>query len=95
MAEHVVMLLGERVDRVMARALVDGAVAKATSTGRPFKDVLQEDQAITTVLKPDELVVALDPAGYLGVAGLLIDRALAAYQAQHTREIPRPFKGEG
>jgi 3-carboxy-cis,cis-muconate cycloisomerase len=87
MAEHVVMMLGERVDRVMARALVDGAVAKATSTGRPFNDVLQEDQAITAVLKPDELVVALDPAGYLGVAGLLIDRALAAYQAHQ--------KGEG
>ncbi len=87
MAEHVVMLLGERVDRVMARALVDAAVATATSTGRPFKAVLQEDPAITAYLHPDELAVALDPAGYLGVAGLLIDRALAAYRAYQ--------KGEG
>jgi len=95
MAEHVVMMLGERIDRVMARALVDAAVSTATSTGRPFEAVLQEDRAITAYLHPDELAVALDPAGYLGVAGLLIDRALAAYRAQHTREIPRPFKGEG
>jgi 3-carboxy-cis,cis-muconate cycloisomerase len=82
MAEHVVMMLGERIDRVMARALVDAAVSTATSTGRPFKDVLREDRAITTYLKPQELTVALEPSGYLGVADALIDRALAAYRAQ-------------
>jgi 3-carboxy-cis,cis-muconate cycloisomerase len=86
MAEHVVMLLGERLDRVMARALVDAAVSRATSAGRPFKDVLAEDPAITTHLNPEELTSALEPAGYLGVAGPLIDRALAAYRAH---------KGEG
>ena len=82
MAEHVALLLGERVDRVMARALVDTAVSTAASTGRPFKDVLREDRAITTHLKPEELAVALEPSGYLGVADQLIDRALAAYGAQ-------------
>jgi 3-carboxy-cis,cis-muconate cycloisomerase len=84
MAEHVVMLLGERIDRVMARALVDAAVSTATSTGRPFKDVLREDRAITTYLKPEELAIALEPSGYLGVADALIDRALAAYRGQRT-----------
>jgi adenylosuccinate lyase len=54
----------------------------ASSTGRPFKDVVNEDRAITTYLKPDELAVALEPSGYLGVADTLIDRALAAYRAQ-------------
>jgi 3-carboxy-cis,cis-muconate cycloisomerase len=86
MAEHVVMLLGERIDRVMARALVDAAVSAATATGRPFKDVLTEDSAITTHLRPQELAAALDPSGYLGVADRLVDRALAAYRAE---------KGEG
>ncbi len=81
MAEQVVMMLGERVDRVMARVLVDTAISTSVATGRPFKDVLQEDRAITTYLKPDELAVALEPSRYLGVAGLLIDRALAAYRA--------------
>jgi 3-carboxy-cis,cis-muconate cycloisomerase len=50
--------------------------------GRPFKEVLLQDQAITAHLKPEELAVALEPSGYLGVAGPLIDRALAAYRAQ-------------
>jgi len=86
MAEHVVMMLGERVDPVMARALVDTAVSAAASTGRPFKDVVREDRAITTHLKPEELAGALEPSGHLGVAELLIDRALAAYRGK---------KGEG
>jgi 3-carboxy-cis,cis-muconate cycloisomerase len=66
----------------MARALVDAAVSTATLAGRPFKEVLLQDQAITAHLKPEELAVALEPSGYLGVAGPLIDRALAAYRAQ-------------
>jgi len=94
MAERVVMLLGERVDRVMARALVDAAVSVATSTGRPFEVVLQEDPAITPYLRPDELAAALDPAGYLGVAGLLIDRALAAYR-RHAGNPATLTTGEG
>jgi 3-carboxy-cis,cis-muconate cycloisomerase len=82
MAEHVAILLGERVDRIMARALVDSAVATASATGRPFKDVLAEDAAIATHLNPQELAAALEPSGYLGVADQLVDRALAAYRAQ-------------
>ena len=82
MAEHVVMILGGRVDPVMARALVDTAVSTATSSGRPFKDVLREDQMITTHLTPEELTAALEPSGYLGVAEPLIDRALAAYRGK-------------
>src|ERR1700682_1317256 len=81
-AEHVVMILGERVDRVMARALVDTAVSTATSTGRPFKDVLAADAAINTHLSRDELAAGLDPGRYLGVADKLIDHALAAYRAE-------------
>jgi 3-carboxy-cis,cis-muconate cycloisomerase len=82
MAEHVVMLLGERVDRVMARALVDAAVSRSAATSRPFKDVLAEDAAISTHLNAQQLQAALEPAAYLGVAAPLIDRALAAYRAQ-------------
>jgi len=82
MAEHVVVKLAERIDPVMARALVDTAVSTASSTGRAFRDVLREDPTITTHLKPEELDAALEPSGYLGVAQLLIDRALAAYRGK-------------
>jgi 3-carboxy-cis,cis-muconate cycloisomerase len=61
---------------------VDAAVSTSTATGRPFKDVLAEDAAITSRLNPEELAAALEPAGYLGETSLLIDRALAAYRAQ-------------
>ena len=81
MAEHVAILLGERVDRVTARAMVDSAVATAASTGRPFMEVLSMDSAINTHLKAHELAEALEPGRYLGVADKLIDRALAAYRA--------------
>jgi len=84
MAEHVVMMLGERVDRVMARALVDAAVASAASTGRPFAEVLREDQAIAAHLGERELAASLEPEGYLGVSDALIDRALAAYRKGET-----------
>jgi 3-carboxy-cis,cis-muconate cycloisomerase len=86
MAEHVAILLGERIDPVMARALVDAAVSTSTATGRPFKDLLAEDATIAAHLKPEELAAALEPSGYLGVADKLVDRALAAY---------RERKGEG
>jgi 3-carboxy-cis,cis-muconate cycloisomerase len=84
MAEHVVMLLGERIDPIMARALVDTAVSRAATSERPFADVLREDKTIGAHLNERELAAALDPAGYLGVAEALIDRALAAYRGQPT-----------
>jgi 3-carboxy-cis,cis-muconate cycloisomerase len=82
MAEHVAILLGQRADPVMARALVDAAVSTSTATGRAFKDVLSEDAAITAHLSLEELAAALEPSGYLGVAGQLVDRALAAYRGK-------------
>ena len=82
MAEHVAIVLGERVDRVMARALVDAAVSTSIATGRPFKEVLSEDAAITSHLSTQEIAGALEPSAYLGVADQLVDRALAAYRAQ-------------
>jgi len=84
MAEHVVTMLGERIDRVMARALVDTAVTTATSTGRTFADVLRQDKTINAHVNENELALALEPGRYLGVSDALIDRALAAYREQAT-----------
>jgi 3-carboxy-cis,cis-muconate cycloisomerase len=50
-------------------------------SGRPFRDVLLEVPAVADSLGSDALDRALDPAGYLGVADALIDRALAAHRA--------------
>jgi 3-carboxy-cis,cis-muconate cycloisomerase len=85
-AEQVVMTLAAHVELVTARQLVDAAVLTAAESGRSFKDVLQNDPAITAHLDDGELRKALDPVNYLGVSGRLIDRALEAYRAQQKGE---------
>jgi hypothetical protein len=49
---------------------------------RAFRDVLLELPEVADGLGPQRLDAALDPAGYLGVTGELIDRALAAHRAR-------------
>ena len=82
LSEHVMIVLAERVGLPAARELVDGAVASAAGTGRPFRDVLLAEPAITRHMGPADIDAALDPAGYLGSADALVDRALAAHRAE-------------
>ncbi|HVH64371.1 MAG TPA: lyase family protein, partial [Candidatus Dormibacteraeota bacterium] len=93
MSEHVVMVLGERVDPRTARKLVDAAVSKSTTSGRPFTEVVLEDPAITAHLTREQLASALDPYSYLGASDQLIDRTLGAYREQ-TRQVRRRLKAE-
>jgi 3-carboxy-cis,cis-muconate cycloisomerase len=80
MAESVVVALAERLGQVRARELVDGAVGRALDAGRPFRDELISDEAVSAELSEKELDRALDPAGYLGSADSFIDRALSRYR---------------
>jgi 3-carboxy-cis,cis-muconate cycloisomerase len=66
MSERASYLLAERVGRPHAFELV----AEAASTGRPLAEALDLD--------PEDL----EPASYLGSAGELVDRALAAYREE-------------
>ena len=52
------------------RAVFELGIEREALAGRPLRDVLAER------LSGDELEAALDPAGYVGSAGLLVDRAL-------------------
>jgi 3-carboxy-cis,cis-muconate cycloisomerase len=52
------------------RAVFELGIEREALAGRPLRDVLAER------LSSDELEAALDPAGYVGSAGLLVDRAL-------------------
>jgi 3-carboxy-cis,cis-muconate cycloisomerase len=71
-AEHVMVLLAERVGRPEAKLLVEAAVKRSVAGGRSLRDELLED----ALLEPDEVDRALDPAAYLGSASAFIDRAL-------------------
>jgi 3-carboxy-cis,cis-muconate cycloisomerase len=74
-AERVAFALAPRLGRAEAHAVV----ARAASAPS-FRDALVADAQVA--LPPDELDALLDPSGYLGSAEALVDRALAAYQAE-------------
>ena len=50
----------------------------------PLRDVLLADPRVQAHLDETEIDRLLDPAGYLGPAGQLVDRALAAHHARRT-----------
>jgi 3-carboxy-cis,cis-muconate cycloisomerase len=79
MAESVVTTLAERVGQGRARELVDSAVGRALDAGRPLRDELVSDEAVSGELSEQEIDRALDPAGYLGSADSFIGRALSRY----------------
>jgi 3-carboxy-cis,cis-muconate cycloisomerase len=79
LAERVSFLLPEQLGRSETQEVVGGAAARAAASGTSFRDELLADPR--TGLDPSELEAALDPAGYLGSAGALVDRALALYEA--------------
>ncbi|HEY3192668.1 MAG TPA: 3-carboxy-cis,cis-muconate cycloisomerase [Solirubrobacterales bacterium] len=80
MAESLVAALGERVGRGRARDLIDAACERALDSGTPLRNQLVGDEAVRAELSEEEIDRALDPAGYLGSAGVFIDRALSRYE---------------
>jgi 3-carboxy-cis,cis-muconate cycloisomerase len=80
MAESLVAALGERVGRGRARDLIDAACERALDSGTPLRNQLVGDEAVRAELSEEEIDRALDPAGYLGSAGVFVDRALSRYE---------------
>jgi 3-carboxy-cis,cis-muconate cycloisomerase len=72
-AERVSFALTPRLGREGAYAVVAEA-----ARARSFREALLADERIE--LSADELDALLDPAGYLGAAEALVDRALGAYE---------------
>jgi len=78
-AERVAIVLTERLGRTVARTLVRGASLRADETGRSLAEELA---GLDTGLTAKEIQSALEPTTYLGSAGVLVDRALARYDAE-------------
>ena len=81
MSESVAAALSQSLGRSEAQELVEKAARRSVDDGRAFRDVLLELPEVSDGLSSERLDAALDPAGYLGVTGELIDRALAAHRA--------------
>lgn len=80
MAEHVALDLAAELGRDEARHLVGQASTRAQLDGRELRDVLAAMPEIARRRTPAQLDALCDPAGYLGVADQLVDRALASHE---------------
>jgi 3-carboxy-cis,cis-muconate cycloisomerase len=67
-----------RLDGPDAKAVVAAAASRASASGRPLREVLIEDEAVS--LSEAEIDAALDPSAYLGSAEAFVDRALEAHE---------------
>jgi 3-carboxy-cis,cis-muconate cycloisomerase len=78
MTESVVTALTPTLGRSKAQELVEAAAGQAMDEGKPVRDVLVGVPEIVDSIGEDGVDRALSPESYLGAAGELIDRALAA-----------------
>jgi 3-carboxy-cis,cis-muconate cycloisomerase len=77
-SEAVMMGLGPYLGRQYAHDLVYDICRKVVTTGRPLVDLLAENPEIAKHLDRRALEKLCDPANYLGEAGAMVDRVLAA-----------------
>ncbi|MFD8953366.1 3-carboxy-cis,cis-muconate cycloisomerase [Streptomyces xanthophaeus] len=77
-SERVSAVLAPLLGKAAAKELLTRASQAASATGRPLADVLAELPETQGLLTREETAALLDPAGYTGVAGPLVDRALAS-----------------
>ncbi|MEO8509571.1 MAG: 3-carboxy-cis,cis-muconate cycloisomerase [Betaproteobacteria bacterium] len=77
LAEAVQMALAPTLGRDVAHALVAAAARDAIAQKRHLRDVLAARADVRAVLDDAALARLFDPAGYLGAAGVFIDRATA------------------
>ncbi|MFD6420504.1 lyase family protein [Streptomyces sp. NPDC060198] len=75
-SERFAAVLTPRLGRVRARDLLTRAAGHAAREGVPLTEALALLPEAAGVLGPEEAAALADPAGYTGVAGALVDRAL-------------------
>jgi 3-carboxy-cis,cis-muconate cycloisomerase len=85
LTERVAAALAGALGRVAANDLVQRLAGEAAGSGRPLRDLLLADPQVRANLDQDEIDRLLDPEGYVGAAGQLIDQALTAHRARAVR----------
>jgi 3-carboxy-cis,cis-muconate cycloisomerase len=74
--EAVMMRLAPHLGRQRAHDLVYDISRQVSVSGRPLLDLLVENEEIASSLDRATLAKLLDPAGYLGLSGEMVDRVL-------------------
>jgi 3-carboxy-cis,cis-muconate cycloisomerase len=82
LAEHVTTIVAERLGRLRAHDLVEGASRRTFESGRSLREELLAEPVLKEALSAQDMDAALDPARYLGSAGKFVDQALALYREE-------------
>jgi len=77
MSEAVMMKLGRHMGRAVAHDLVHEICRQARRENKPLLDLLADNPKVSRHLDRAALAELCDPAGYLGQAGVMVDRVLA------------------
>jgi 3-carboxy-cis,cis-muconate cycloisomerase len=84
-SEAVMMGLGPHLGRQRAHDLVYDICRKVAATGPSMLDLLAQEPEIARHLSRAQLEQMVDPAGYLGLAGEMVDRVLAIEDTRRRR----------
>ena len=84
MGEAIMLELGTQIGRQRAHDVVYEASQASVTQGRPFREMLAEQEKVSARLTPDQLESLLDPARYTGVCRQLAERGAA--RARETAE---------
>jgi 3-carboxy-cis,cis-muconate cycloisomerase len=76
-SERVAAVLASALGKAEAKLVIGQVSALAGSSGRSFSAVLRDSPEVVEHLSGEEIDALLDPVGYTGVAGHLVDRALS------------------
>ncbi len=82
LAERVTTIIAEHFGRLKAHDLVEAASRRTFESGRSLREELLADPALKELLPAEDIDAALVPTGYLGSAGMFIDRALKLYREE-------------
>jgi 3-carboxy-cis,cis-muconate cycloisomerase len=80
-AEAVTMALADRMGKMPAHLLVEGACKKALAEARPLQEVLREEPGLRGHLTPADLESLFDARNYLGSAEEFVERVTAQARA--------------
>ena len=82
LTEHVTTIVAEHFGWLEAHDLVEAASRRTLERGRSLCEELLAEPVLKEVISAQDIDAALDPAGYLGSAEALVDRALELYRKE-------------
>jgi len=80
-AEAVTAALGQKIDRLQARELIDAASERAIKETRHLRDVMSDVPTIAKHLSAQQLDKLFDPRNYSGIASESIDAAIKNHRS--------------